>query len=74
VFFDPPYNWNAYQDLLDLVFKRALLSQPSWVIIEHYRKAALPESGDGYRRSRIVRQGDHCLSFYEEFRPPTSGL
>ncbi len=67
VFFDPPYNWKPYSDLLDLVFGRGLLSQPSRVVIEHYRKADLPESGDGYRRSRIVRQGDHCLSFYEEF-------
>jgi 16S rRNA (guanine966-N2)-methyltransferase len=68
VFFDPPYNWKPYRDLLELAFKRELLSQPSRVIIEHHRKAVLPESGDGYRRSRIVRQGDHCLSFYEELR------
>jgi 16S rRNA (guanine966-N2)-methyltransferase len=68
VFFDPPYNWKPHRDLLELVFRRELLSQPSRVIIEHHRKAVLPESGDGYRRYRIVRQGDHCLSFYEELR------
>jgi 16S rRNA (guanine966-N2)-methyltransferase len=66
VFFDPPYNWKPYGDLLDLVFGKGLLSQPSRVVIEHHRKAAIPESGAGYHRSRIVRQGDHCLSFYEE--------
>ncbi len=66
VFFDPPYNWKPYGDLLELVFGKGLLSQRSRVVIEHHRKAVLPESGDGYRRSRIVRQGDHCLSFYEE--------
>ena len=68
VFFDPPYDWKPYGDLLDLVFGKELVSQPSFVAIEHYRKAGLPDTGDGYRRSRIVRQGDHCLSFYEEYR------
>ncbi len=68
VFFDPPYNWKPYRDLLDLTFRKELLSPSSRVIIEHHRKAILPESGDGYRRSRLVRQGDHCLSFYEEVR------
>ncbi len=72
VFFDPPYNWKPYHDLLDLVFKKALLSQPSRVIIEHHRKAVLPDSGEGYRRSRIVRQGDHLLSFFEELRTKNS--
>jgi 16S rRNA (guanine966-N2)-methyltransferase len=66
VFFDPPYDWKPYSDLLEIVFKKELLMQPSRVVIEHHRKAALPESGDGYRRSRLAGQGDHCLSFYEE--------
>jgi 16S rRNA (guanine966-N2)-methyltransferase len=65
VFFDPPYDWKPYADLLEIVFARNLLSQPFRVVIEHHRKAALPEYGDGYRRGRVVRQGDHCLSFYE---------
>jgi 16S rRNA (guanine966-N2)-methyltransferase len=66
VFFDPPYDWNPYRDLLEIVFRRGLLLWPFHVVIEHHRRAALPESGHGYRRSRIVRQGDHCLSFYIE--------
>jgi 16S rRNA (guanine966-N2)-methyltransferase len=68
VFFDPPYDFKPYADLLGIVFQRGLLLQPARVMIEHHRKAILPESGGGYRRSRIVRQGDHGLSFYEEFR------
>jgi 16S rRNA (guanine966-N2)-methyltransferase len=66
VFFDPPYDWKPYRDLLEIVFERELLIQPSCAVIEHHRKAVLPESGDNYRRFRVVRQGDHCLSFYEE--------
>jgi 16S rRNA (guanine966-N2)-methyltransferase len=67
-FFDPPYHWKPYSDLLEIVFTRDLLSPPSLVMIEHHRKALLPEAGEGYARSRIVRQGDHCLSFYQEVR------
>ncbi len=66
IFFDPPYDWKPYRDLIEIVFKKNLLSCPTrcYVVIEHHRKAVLPESGTGYYRSRLVRQGDHCLSFY----------
>jgi 16S rRNA (guanine(966)-N(2))-methyltransferase RsmD len=63
-FFDPPYNWRPYQDLLDIAFKKGLVSNQANVVIEHHRKSKMPEAGDGYMRSRTVRQGDHCLSFY----------
>jgi len=63
-FFDPPYDWKPYRDLLEITFGRGLLSQDGVAVIEHFRKADLPESGDGYERSRIVCQGDHCLSFF----------
>ena len=68
VFFDPPYDFEPYGDLLEITFTRGLLAQPARVVIEHHRKADIPESGAGFRRSRIIRQGDHCLSFYEEDR------
>jgi 16S rRNA (guanine966-N2)-methyltransferase len=68
VFFDPPYDFQPYGDLLDITFTRGLLVQPARVVIEHHRKGVLPDSGKGYRRSRLIRQGDHCLSFYEEDR------
>ena len=68
-FFDPPYDWKPYRDLLEIAFNRDILSGGGLAVIEHYRKASLPESGDGFHRSRIVRQGDHCLSFYEGVSP-----
>ncbi len=74
VFLDPPYDWKPYRDLLELVFIKGLLAQPAHVAVEHHRKADLPESEDGYRRSRIVRQGDHCLSFYEDSGEKKTGV
>ena len=66
VFFDPPYDFEPYGDLLEITFTRGLPTQPAWVVIEHHRKADIPESDADFRRFRIIRQGDHCLSFYEE--------
>jgi hypothetical protein len=34
------------------------------VVIEHHRKADVPDGGEDYHRARTVRQGDKCLSFY----------
>lgn len=67
IFFDPPYDFQPYKDLLEIVFNRGLISTPAHVVVEHQRKAVLPEEGSGYRRTRVTRQGDHCLSFYSEY-------
>ena len=66
IFFDPPYDFQPYKDLLEIVFSRGLIVPSAPVIIEHWRKAALPEEGQNYRRTRVVRQGDQCLSFYSD--------
>ncbi len=63
-FLDPPYDFKPYRDLLDLLFDMRLALEGSRVVIEHDRWSALPEKGDLYRRTRLLRQGDHCLSFY----------
>lgn len=64
IFFDPPYDWKHYDDLLKLAFSPGIASARTCVVIEHGRKAVLPESGEKYRRYRVLRQGDNCLSFY----------
>jgi len=66
IFFDPPYDWQYYADLLKLAFDSGIVTPGICVIIEHGRKAVLPESGDGYSRYRTVRQGDNCLSVYRK--------
>jgi 16S rRNA (guanine966-N2)-methyltransferase len=66
IYFDPPYDWEPYPDLLKLAFKLVPASRHACVVIEHRRNAVLPESGEEYRRYRLVRQGDKCLSFYQQ--------
>ncbi len=63
-FFDPPYQWQPYGDLMGAAFGLGLTHEATQVIFEHHWKADLPELGPGCRRHRVVRQGDHCLSFY----------
>jgi 16S rRNA (guanine966-N2)-methyltransferase len=63
-FLDPPYEWEPYQDLMDILLTQKIAGNLPLVVVEHHRKAELPESRNGYERFRIVRQGDHCLSFY----------
>ncbi len=64
IFMDPPYDWQPYADLLDIVFLMRLAREETRVVIEHDRRAILPESRRGYRSVRVVRQGDHHLTFY----------
>jgi 16S rRNA (guanine(966)-N(2))-methyltransferase RsmD len=63
-FFDPPYDWRPYDDLLDILFRRGMVREAAQAIIEHHKKAAVPEQGDAFRKFRTVIQGDKCLSFY----------
>ena len=63
-FLDPPYDWKPYRDLLDLLFDTGIAQADARVVIEHARRSVLPESGRRFARTRVVRQGDHCLSFY----------
>jgi 16S rRNA (guanine(966)-N(2))-methyltransferase RsmD len=63
-FFDPPYRWEPYGDLLQLVFKTAAAGRDGLVILEHHAKAAVPGEADSFRRWRTVSQGDKRLSFY----------
>ncbi len=63
-FLDPPYDFQPYHDLLDILFNAGLAREESRVVIEHDRRAFLPEFGKRYSRTRLLRQGNHCLSFY----------
>jgi 16S rRNA (guanine966-N2)-methyltransferase len=66
IFLDPPYHWGPYGDLVETLFRTRIAREESKVVIEHHRKASLPESGAGFQRLRTVQQGDKCLSFYNK--------
>ena len=63
-FLDPPYNWKPYVDLLKTFFNLGLAREHTKVVVEHDRWSILPEFGERFQRTRVVRQSNHCLSFY----------
>jgi 16S rRNA (guanine966-N2)-methyltransferase len=64
VFLDPPYASDLYEPLLSLLSEGPLLAEGGLVVAEHFHKRALPETIGSLARSRLLRVGDHCLSFY----------
>jgi 16S rRNA (guanine966-N2)-methyltransferase len=66
IFFDPPYK-NDYLEVLRLLGTQAttLLDRDGVLIIEHHHKTELPESVGNLIRSRVLKQGDSALSFFE---------
>ena len=59
IFFDPPYKEDYLRTLNLLSAYRGLL------IVEHHHKNNLPETIGTLAKTRILKQGDSSLSFYE---------
>lgn len=66
VFFDPPYA-NDYLKALNSLGKHSneLLTAHGLVIVEHHHKRELPDDIGRLHRTRVLKQGDSALSFYE---------
>jgi 16S rRNA (guanine966-N2)-methyltransferase len=64
IFFDPPYNDEGYEDLLDYLDASHLIAPQGIVIAEHSSKLELPERLARLERTRLLEQGDAALSFY----------
>jgi 16S rRNA (guanine966-N2)-methyltransferase len=66
VFFDPPYATD-YLQVLDTFGTQAsgLLTENALLIVEHFHKNELKDLVGSIIRSRILKQGDSALSFYQ---------
>ena len=64
VFLDPPYDSDLYEPMLKELAAGPLLADEGLVVAEHFHKRALPDRIGELERTRNVRVGDHCLSFY----------
>lgn len=66
VFFDPPYKEDYLRTLEFLGSNSSkLLTREGLLIVEHYHKNVLPESIGDLHRTRVLKQGDSSLSFYQ---------
>ena len=67
VFFDPPYK-EDYLKTLEFLGSHTskLLSDDGLVVAEHHHKNTLPETIGKLKRTRVLKQGDSSLSFYQQ--------
>ena len=67
IFYDPPYATD-YLKLLNLIGNHMsdLLQPNGLIIVEHHHKNELKDSFGSMIRTRILKQGDSALSFYEK--------
>jgi 16S rRNA (guanine966-N2)-methyltransferase len=66
VFCDPPYATD-YSPILNMFGARAssLLTENGLLIVEHHHKNDLKDEAGSIIRSRVLKQGDSALSFYQ---------
>ena len=66
IFFDPPYK-DEYLKTLDFIGSTSLklLAEIGLLIVEHHHKNALADTIGNLSRTRVLKQGDSSLSFYQ---------
>jgi len=64
VFADPPYAFEGHEGLLDALGTHRLVAHGGIVIIEHGKRATMPETPGPFQHIRRNRYGDTLLSFY----------
>ena len=62
VFLDPPY---ALEREYDTALGILAANPPKLAIIQHSSRLELPAQSGRLRRTRVLKQGDNSLSFYE---------
>ena len=67
IFFDPPYK-EDYVKTLNLLGSDSsnLVAPDGLLIVEHHHKNTLPETIGTLSRTRVLKQGDSSLSFYQK--------
>lgn len=66
IYFDPPYSHDYAAVLTEFSLNEdRLLADEGRLIVEHHAKTNLPDALGSIRRWRILKQGETCLSFYE---------
>lgn len=64
IYFDPPYK-DDYLKTLEIIGSKGLLTKAGLLIVEHHHKNPLPETVGNLLRTRVLKQGDSALSFYQ---------
>ena len=68
VYFDPPYK-DDYLKTLNRLGSSNLIAENGLLIVEHHHKNTQPETIGNLSRTRVLKQGDSSLSFYQQTTP-----
>lgn len=71
VFFDPPYATDYLQVLKSFGNSPALLTESGLLVVEHHHKKELPDELGNVHRTRVLKQSDSALSYYEASKSNT---
>ena len=66
VFADPPYDEGYNLQILESLSKSDVLSDSGIVIIEHSKRAVLPDEFEIFEKYKEKKYGKKCLSFYKK--------
>jgi 16S rRNA (guanine966-N2)-methyltransferase len=67
IYFDPPYKDDYLKTMAILGSASSnLLASEGLLIVEHHHKNTLPETIGTLSRTRVLKQGDSSLSFYQQ--------
>lgn len=64
IYVDPPYDSDLYEPLIEAASQGGLLEAGGVLVVERFKKRALPERIGRLVVTRSVRVGDHVLGFY----------
>ena len=64
MFADPPYEISDLEPLLNQIDSSEQVGTNGLVVIEHFKKATLPQEAGRLRQTRQSRYGDTMLTFY----------
>ncbi|HUK55508.1 MAG TPA: 16S rRNA (guanine(966)-N(2))-methyltransferase RsmD [Nitrospiria bacterium] len=70
IFADPPYHAWPLKKLLPALGRGAMISPGGLLIVEHFRKTALPKPSGKLRVVRAYEYGDTVLTLYREESSP----
>ncbi len=69
ILLDPPYRVEIRALVLDQIDRLSLLDDQGTVIVEHHHKTPLADAYGSLKKTRQVRAGESCLTFFQREIP-----
>ncbi len=74
IFMDPPYYKDMAKNSLIKIAACDIITPNAYVILEHFKKDAIPNDAVGLKYLRQYKYGDTVLSFFRDYNDKKSDL